>query len=356
MNNEALTELDIEYVLQDEGIDYKDTWGRSGRQLNVKTCPFCGNNKYKVYMNAVTGLGNCFAGSCSQGNFNKWVFLTALYDLNPKDLQAKINLMAIQQGWRPKEEYVKFDPGELNLPSCTPCAELPAMPRYLMNRGITADIAQHFDLRLCESGWFSVDDPTGKTIKQNYANRIIIPVFNLQGEMVSFQGRDTTGEAEKRYLFPPMFSGTGSQLYNIQNWRPGMDTVIITEGPFDAVGAYKAIRANKLEDKYLATASFGMNFSESMHTDDQINRLLELKERGLKNVYMLWDNEKPALLAAIKACKRIIRYGLKAHLAVLQDAKDPGEATPEQIMKAIRNAHPITSDLQAMLLTRKLTA
>lgn len=352
--NEALEELDIEYTLADAGVDYKMAWGRSGRQLNVRECPFCGNNKYKVYINAATGLGNCFAGSCSQGTFNKWQYLKALYNLNNAEMYTKINDLAIAQGWRPKEKPVKFDPGPLNLPPNTPCNELPAMPRYLLDRGITGSIASHFDLRYADSGsLFKVKDPSGKTIIQDYSNRIIIPIYDLAGEMVSFQGRDATGKAEKRYLFPPMYSSTGSQLYNIQNWKEGMNAVVITEGPFDAVGVHRSL-LKYAKTNMLATASFGMSFSESKEQDDQINRLLELKARGLETVYFLWDNEPKALAAAIKACRKVLRYGFKPMLAVLPTSKDPGDAPESEVMQALDNAYEVSSDLKAMILERKL--
>ncbi|WPH68508.1 DNA primase [Stenotrophomonas phage BUCTxx99] len=355
MSQEALEELDVEWVIQDEGLDYKESWGHNGRQLNLRHCPFCGNNKYKVYINADTGLGNCFAGSCSQGSFNKWQFLREVYDLTGRDLHRKIEDAAGEQGWKPKTAVKKFDPGPLNLPDCEAAWTMSPMPKYLVDRGVTSEIAEHFDLGYCESGWFVVKDPAGEEIKQNYAKRIIIPVYDVNGEIVSFQGRDTTGTSDRRYLFPPMFSGTGTQLYNIQNWKVGMESVVIAEGAFDAIGVYRALKAKKLDSKMLAAASFGMSFTESPNGNDQISRLLELKERGLKEVIFMWDDEAPAIKAAIAACKKVKRYGLRVKIAIVKGAKDPGDATVDQIMDALRDAKEVRSDMQAMLLERQLT-
>ena len=353
--NEALDSLSVNYVLDYEGVNYKEVWGRSGRQVNIKTCPFCGNNNWKVYVNAETGLGNCFSGSCTQGTFNKWQLLAAIYDLSGPLLTAKINVMAINQGWRPVElRFEDFELAPLNLPASTPCHELPAMPRYLLGRGIDAARSEHFGLRYCESAIFEVKDPTGRISKQDYSKRIIIPIFDINGDLVSFQGRDATGDSPKRYLFPPMYASTGSQIYNIQNWKQDMDSIVLTEGPFDAIGVKIALDEGS-RDSTLAAASFGMSFSESNFTDDQINRLIELKARGLKTVYILWDNELPAILKAIKSAVRILRYGFKVKVAVLEKSKDPGEAHPEEILKALDAAYDITSELQAMLLARKLT-
>jgi twinkle protein len=38
-----------------------------GEELNIKTCPFCGRDKWKFYLNSVTGKYKCFSGSCNAG-------------------------------------------------------------------------------------------------------------------------------------------------------------------------------------------------------------------------------------------------------------------------------------------------
>jgi DNA primase len=353
--NEALDELDIEFVLAEEGIDYKMAWGRSGQQLNVRTCPFCGNDKYKVYLNAETALGNCFAGSCSQGTFNKWQYLHAVFGGSTAETLAKINVMAINQGWRPKVKFEKADPGPLLLPPSTPVQDLPALPKYLRERGISTAVAAHFGLRLCEAGTFEVQTPDGRTQRQDYANRIIIPIHALDGTLVSFQGRDITGTSEKRYLFPPMFASTGSQIYNVQNWEHGMRAIVLGEGPFDAIGIYKALQDAMLDHTMLAAASFGMSFSVSnAGQDDQINRLLELKAQGLEDVYFMWDNEPEALKKAVNAAVQVTRYGLRAYVCKLEESKDPGDASVGEIQTAIKLAYPVTTPLAAMLLLRRL--
>lgn len=351
--NEALDELDLEYALSAESVDYKTTWGRSGKQLNIRTCPFCGNRNHKVYVNADTGLGNCFAGSCSQGTFNKWQLLKALMGLSGADFKARIAALATEQGWRPIKRTTRFEPGELELPPNVKVKDLPALPRYLLDRGLTPQLADYFDLRLCESGKFKVKGPDGKIIIQDYANRVIIPIYNLEGEMISFQGRDITGTSEKRYLFPPLYSSTGSHLYNIHNWDETMDAVLICEGPFDVIGAKRALDELGIKN-ILPVGSFGMTFSVAKEGQpDQLDKLLSLKKRGLKKVYFLWDNEPAAIERAIEACVLIGRFGLKTKLCVLDTSKDPGEAPTAEIGRAIRNCHPIDGALKAMMLSRR---
>lgn len=352
-SDEALETVDLEHVLGSEGLAYKATWGRSGKQLNLRTCPFCGNNKSKVYINADTGLGNCFAGSCTQGTFNKWQLLKEIYQLGYGDLKAKINQLAADQGWRPmKQAVARFDPGELELPNNVKIKDLPAMPRYLLDRGIDGPLADYFDLRWSEKGTFIIKGPDGKPIMQDYSQRILIPIYDLDGNMVSFQGRDATGKSEKRYLFPPLFSSTGSHLYNINNWRDGMSSLVISEGPFDVIGVKRALDTINAE-RVLPVGSFGMtlSISKSGH-EDQMGKLLALKARGLKTVMFLWDNEPVALQRAVDAAVEVLRYGFKVRVAKLSRSKDPGDASPEEIVEAMVTAAPINSALSAMMVAR----
>lgn len=336
--------------MSEEGVDFKVAWGRSGKQLNVRSCPFCGNNNHKVYINAETGLGNCFAGSCSQKTFNKWQWLKELYGLGARDLHLKIEMLAELQGWRPaKKAEPKFNPGELLLPPCTPIRDLPALPAYLRDRGITVAQANYHDLRYCDEGLFEVKHPDGTTQRQNYAKRIILPIYSLDGTLVTFQGRDATGTSEKRYIFPPMFAGTGSQLYNIHNWVQGKHNhVVLCEGIFDAIAVQKVCAPS-----VIAMCNFGMNFSISKTgQDDQMRRLMELKDRGLKSVTILWDNEPRALKAAIATAVEIRRYGFDVWIAKLEHSKDPGEASEDEIDLALCNAKFIDGPLAAMLLAQ----
>lgn len=352
--SEALENLDLEFVLGNEGLDYKIGWGRSGRQINVKTCPFCGNSKWKVYINADTGLGNCFAGSCGQSTFNKWSFLREHFQDSIPEFRARVIRLAEDQGWRPAVKPIKHDPGPLFFPGNTVRVnDMVAMPKYLLERGMTAELAEYFDLRYCDDGKFTAKMPKGDDLTQSYSKRVIIPIYDRKGALVSFQGRDVTGEAEKRYIFPPMFSSTGSHLYNINNWQPGMTKAVLCEGPFDVIGTKRALDHSGARDT-LPMGTFGMHFSVSdVGQPDQMDKLMALKREGLQEVTFLWDNENPAICRAIDAAEKINRYGLTAKVAILEGAKDPGEATPQQIMDALKKARPINNALQAMMLKRK---
>lgn len=67
-----LDDIDTEQLVAFEGYEYRVSNGNSGVQLNIKDCPNCHRSDYKVYLNAETGLGNCFV--CNTG-FNKYKFV-----------------------------------------------------------------------------------------------------------------------------------------------------------------------------------------------------------------------------------------------------------------------------------------
>ncbi|MCV5900224.1 DNA primase, partial [Escherichia coli] len=88
------------------------------------------------------------------------------------------------------------------------------LPDYLVERQISPELAKYFDLRYCVEGKHAYVDPYTDQVKgQIFDMRILIPVYDLDGVMKTFQGRDITGAAERRYLFPMQLPASGKFLY-----------------------------------------------------------------------------------------------------------------------------------------------
>ena len=345
--------LDTEDYLAWMGVDYKTSSGSSGIQLHVKECPDCNNDKWKVYLNADTGLGNCFA--CGM-NFNKWKFGKALTKHEGKALFAHFVEVKKELGYTPK---VKKKPvltaeveGDLELPDSM------ALPTrdgqnalYLEQRGITAEYAAYFHLRYCAMGWHNYIKPDGSRGGQNCAERIIIPVYDLDGTLKTFQARDITGEAEIRYIFPAMLPGTGRYLYNGQNAFLGASEVIINEGPFD-VAATKRVIDNFEDMKGICpVGTFGKHLSYSLDgKEDQFGKFLMLKRRGLKRATLMWDGEHEALLAACDAAELLWKkVGLEVRIALLPEGKDPDECDQIEVYQAWKKAQKVNAVTLARL-------
>jgi DNA primase len=337
---EALERLDLQAWLDREGVDYRTTRGSRGVQLNVRECPCCGGNTWKVYLGAESGLGNCFSGSC-QVKFNRWSFIRhTLGHLSTKEVIEHIKDFAKELGWRPvrRESLAVNLDTELKLPKSY---ELPIGGKnlkYLINRGIGADMAGYFRLRFCKEGFFAYEHE-GKRLKQFYNNRILIPIFDLEGDLVSFQGRDITGDADKKYLFPPGFASTGKYLYNGHNaW--GAEHIAIGEGAFDVYGLKLALDSQPDTRAVVPVGSFGKHLS---HGDDesQLGQLLKLKERGLRIATFMWDGERQAFEDAIEAALIVRKHGITARVATLPQGKDPNEATQEEVLRSFWTATSI---------------
>lgn len=333
---EILEAIDLESWLDGEGVRYRKQRGARGEQLNVKTCPCCGTSEWKVYLNADSGLGNCFSGSC-ETKFNKWTFIKAELGLESRAVIERLKTLAREQGWRPPRMAsvaVNLDPAELKLPESIALPHNGRNLKYLDQRGITGDIARYFNLRFSLHGVFKyVNEESGRPMVQSYANRVIIPIFDTAGELVSFQGRDTTGDAERKYLFPPGYASTGKFLFNGQN-AVGAKRIVIGEGVFDVAATKIALDGDPTLRDVVPVGSFGKHLSHG-DTDSQLARIVELARSGLEHVTIMWDAEKAAIQAAVKTALVLKSVGVQTRVAILPKGCDPNETTA----KAVREAY-----------------
>lgn len=345
---ELLERIDMESYLDREGIAYRVTNGSRGLQLNLKECPKCGGDKWKVFLNADTGLGNCFSGSC-EAKFNKWSFIDAHLGHNKHQTYEHIKQIAREMGWRPPRtvaKQVNIEKAKLVIPDSHEIPVYGKNVKYLENRGISADVAKFFHLRVSTHGKFNYS-MEGRGLSQDYSNRIIIPIFDLDGELVSFQGRDISGTAEKKYLFPPGFASTGKYLYNGQNCT-GLETVVMGEGAFDVIAIKIAMDSDPALRDIGALGSFGkhLSFGEG---ETQLSQFVRLKSLGLKNVVIMWDGEIAATDDAIEAGRLLRDLGLNVRIAYLPKDKDPNEVPAKVVVDAYYKALPLNSNVATRL-------
>lgn len=344
--------FDIEDFLSWEGYDYKITQGNKGKQVNVKSCPDCGDEKWRVYFNAETGLGNCF--HCDK-HYNKWAFAASHYNMkNSGDVFDMLQAFVKKLGWRPKKKEVKsaaveMDTENVQLPSCL--LPLPTKDgqnlQYLEDRGISKEYAKYFNLYFCFLGgrWSYIDD-TGRTVWVNFEDRVIIPVFDIEGKLVTFQGRDITGNPDKKkYLFPSRLPGTGRYLYNAHNALAfRAKEVILNEGATDVFATKIALDNDPSIKSVIPVGSFGKNLSFGQG-ETQLNQFRRLKRAGLQVVTIMWDGEPDALRSALDAADHLVGINLSVRIALLPKDKDPGEVGGDVVRRAWREAKPYTKAL-----------
>jgi DNA primase len=357
--SELLDALDIEAWCDAQGVDYIATRGRSGRQLNIRTCPTCGSDGHKVYLNADTGLGNCNAGRHPPGEtFNKWKFIRAsLGDVSGRQVVEHIRHFVSSRGWTPKRTTTKVQKApQLIMPDSYP---LPFQGRniaYLEGRGIDSATAAYFHLRYCHEGYFPYEFD-GKMQLQNHSQSVIIPVFDLDGNMVTFQSRDITGQrrgpdgALKKYLFPPGLPSTGAHLYNGHNVRNTF-RVAVGEGAFDVAAVKIALNSDRGLRDVEPVGTFGKHLSWGTG-DSQEMKFVELKNRGVEEVTFMWDGEIRATDDAIDAGLRLRKLGLKVRVGMLPKDRDPNEVSASEVVKTFYEAVPLTMQSAVLIKDRR---
>ena len=347
---EIQEELDIEYLLDRESVAFKVTRGSSGMQLNIKECPACGDSRWRTYFGLETGRGNCF--KCNTP-FNKVSFAKHLFDTD-WSATKKILIEALEeQGWRPKRVYeAAVDPGEVKLPVSIPLPTPEGQNlQYLEDRGFTGEIAAYFHLRYCQHGWW-IYEQEGETKYQTFDSRVIIPVFDLDGSLKTFQGRDVTGTSERKYLFPIALPGTGRYLYNAHNILNAKH-VVLGEGAFDVAAIKVAFDQDPDLRQVVAIGSFGKHLSMGdTGGNDQLGRFIKLKHAGLEQVTIMWDGEPAALEAALTAAKHLAGIGLVPKIALLPKGKDPNEVPAHVVRQAYLDAQVWTPSLDIKLRLR----
>lgn len=343
---DLLNNVDLEDWLDWEGIDYRRAG--SGMNLNVRECPFCHDNRWKVYINKDKKLGLCFHGDCS-ARFNLFTFARQHLDTDNKgvvshftDYTRRFGIMmpapTLPLVFTPKNK-------EWQLPESSPLPTGDGKTHpFLINRHITLDTQAAFGLRWCKSGSFSYVDLSGRNRMMNFDNRIIIPVFDLEGGLQTFIGRDTTGVADKRYLFPATIPGTGRYLFGGNLLPETFTDLVVCEGPFDVMATRQAIQGYQEFRAYGVVGSFGLSIgmSDQENSNDQLGRLLKLRSRGLERITIMWDGERGAFLAAINSGERLISHGFKVRIATLPADRDPNEVRTAVVREAIENAQELT--------------
>jgi DNA primase len=338
-------QISVESILDAAGATYKVTPGASGPQINVRECPRCGDSRYKVYLNRETGLGNCWVCPPGANTFSKFSLAQALFRTDKRQTFQRLESLLINARWmtpaiRELERQV-----ELRLPDSVPLPYQGMLPTYLIDRGITSQTADYFEVRYCQDGVF--EDATGRRL--DFSQRIIFPVRDVSGRLVSFQGRDVTNQSRVRYLFPPGFSVSGKVLYNAHNATQA-DTLILTEGVFDCMAVKQAL----LEVGWThiePIASFGKHFAISRsNTDDQLDVLLKLRRWfGIENIWFAWDGTPDAQLAAIQTMRKLQRSGFKTKLIDLPAGTDPNEIPSHQLIDCIHRAVDYSDNLLVQL-------
>jgi DNA primase len=292
-------------------IDYLDSrydieHVSGGSQVKVSgMCPFCHEDRsdLRLYVSVEKGRGICF--HCNQG-FNSVKFVMAAEGCG---WQRAVKILSDDD-----DDYERFkeetEPDERAIfPPMKPLG-LDGLA-YLAGRGISEEAIKHFRLMFCNANTMI----KGRVFYTK--NRVIIPIHDITGKAVSWQGRDITGRA-LRYLFPPGFEGAG-YLFNAWSISTNAEYLILSEGVFDVFGWWDAGFKN-------VAATFGKKISEA-----QMDMIRYLKP---KSIFIAWDSD--AMWENYEFFEKF-SYLFKIKIVDLA-GKDADEMTREEKIKALSNA------------------
>jgi DNA primase len=213
--SEAVVEL-LEEVLGDHGLHYPN---RGQISFN---CPNCdeGRNKHNLEVNYFNDVYKCWACSDSEGTHGS---LGKLFDKFGTRKQKKLYTIL-----RPDEteKKVRVKKPKVVLPESFTLFKdsHPIYPvrrqayNYLKNRGITDEIIEKFGIGFCDKG--------------SHSGRIVIPSYDLKGNLNYYVGRSWDPNSRAKYRNPEAEKDQIIFWESLIDWNKD---IYLVEGAFDGM-------------------------------------------------------------------------------------------------------------------------
>ena len=209
--------------------------------------------------------------------------------------------------------------------------------KYLLDRGLTNDTINFFNLGFCEnskliqdqllkdgftseelvnSGLFYKKDGTNELINR-FKNRIIFPIQNYYNNFIGCGGRAVLNNALAKYINSPEtnYFKKGFNLFNLNHARKessNTNTLILVEGYMDVVSLYNKGIKN-------VAASLGTAI-----TTAQIN----LAWKNFDKIIICFDGDQSGIDASYRAAERalkVIQPGKDIYFAKIPKEQDPDD-------------------------------
>ena len=206
---------------------------------------------------------------------------------------------------------------------------------YLKHRGLTGDIAAHFDIGFAPPGWDNlskalgsdaaartalletgllIERPDGSGVYDRFRDRIQFPIRDRRGRTIGFGGR-VLGDDTPKYLNSPESAifHKGRELYGLYEACKAvrhLERILVVEGYMDVV----------------ALAQFGINYAVATlgtsTTPDHLERLY----RTVPEVVFCFDGDRAGRAAAWRALENalpVLTDGREARFLFLPEGEDP---------------------------------
>lgn len=271
------------------------TEGKNVRIGNVNiACPFC--DDHSNHLGGTPATGQVYCWRC--GSHSLYKLLKAIGTEKPEVYLKKYGK---DMGSTPIQHIEQPVGGVCQMPEMDNDNGLhPRAIAYLAERGYDA-------LELEQLYGIQSTGPVGE-----WKFRIMVPIYR-KGQLVSYLGRDYTGQQDLRYKT----ASREQEAYHHKDTLYGIDAasrsaVLVVEGVFDA-----------WRFGWGAVATFGTSYRPQ-----QVLELVQLR----KPVFVLYDNEPEARVRGNNLVQALLLLGVPAQQLFLPEGvKDPAELTAEQV-------------------------
>jgi len=291
---------------------------RTARGNHSYYCPKCNHHKPKLEVNFDESSPNYQKYACWACGF-KGANLTKLFK-EANSPQNKIDelkpFLKNKKSYRPQptnKTTIKLpDEYETFLHITKDKIEGKHALSYLKSRGLTKHDILKYNIGYCSRG--------------EYQNMIIIPSYDINGELNYFTARSFDKNAFTKYRNPE-YSRDIIPFELFVNWDL---PIIICEGPFDAI----AIKRNVIP-------LFGKNIQPEL--------MKKIVTSRVQKIYIALDDD--AIKKSLEFCEKLLNIGKEVYLVEL-NGKDPSEIGSDNFTKLIQKTNPLT---QYQLMEKKLS-
>ena len=304
-------------------------------------CPFHDDHNPSMSISPEKQIYTCFVCGASGNVFNfvanyeKVSFVSAVKKVAQK---AGINLdINVKDDYKPKDTkydkyYKMFDITNKYYQNNIKSVYGKKAIEYLHNRKIDGDVINEFEIglsmndnnvsKLLEKKGYDVNELIdiglcGKKdnfIYDIFRNRIMFPLYNLDGKPVGFSGRIYNGEKDSKYVNSKesIIFKKGNLLYNYHralSHAREKHQIIVVEGFMDVIRLYTIGIKN-------VVATMGTAI-----TKEHANLLMKLS----KNIVLCFDGDKAGEKATISALDALEKIGITPKIIRLEDDLDPDD-------------------------------
>ena len=304
-------------------------------------CPFHDDHNPSMSISPEKQIYTCFVCGASGNVFNfvanyeKVSFVSAVKKVAQK---IGINLdIIVKDDYNPKDTkydkyYKMFDITNKYYQNNIKSVYGKKAIEYLHNRKINDDIINEFEIglsmndnnvsKLLEKKGYDVNELIdiglcGKKdnfIYDIFRNRIMFPLYNLDGKPVGFSGRIYNGEKDSKYVNSKesIIFKKGNLLYNYHralSHAREKHQIIVVEGFMDVIRLYTIGIKN-------VVATMGTAI-----TKEHANLLMKLS----KNIVLCFDGDKAGEKATISALDALEKIGITPKIIRLEDDLDPDD-------------------------------